>query len=353
MEFLIFFLLGSCLNNDWTMNILLTSAGRRTYMVHYFMSALEGKGKVFASNSILTHTLKEADGYFLTPNIYDGNYIEYLLEKCIENKISVIIPLFDIDLPVLAKNKNAFEAIGVKVIVSDSWVTNVCNDKWESFNFLRKLGLPQMPSYIVLEEAVLAVRRNELRFPVFLKPRWGMGSIGICVAENEEEMIVLYNKLKRDIFRTYLKYESSANAQAPIIIQQGMIGQEIGIEVLNDLEGNFVSVFAKKKVAMRSGETDVAEVMDSRPFSALAITISSALKHIGVLDVDCFMSDDGKVYVLEMNCRFGGQYPFSHLAGVNIPLQIVRWLEGKPTDPSILVAKIGVVGCKEIEVSVL
>ncbi len=39
------------------MNILLTSAGRRTYMVNYFKDVLNGKGKVFASNSIYTYTL--------------------------------------------------------------------------------------------------------------------------------------------------------------------------------------------------------------------------------------------------------------------------------------------------------
>ena len=36
------------------MNILLTSAGRRTYLVEYFKEALAGHGKVYASNSIDT-----------------------------------------------------------------------------------------------------------------------------------------------------------------------------------------------------------------------------------------------------------------------------------------------------------
>lgn len=39
------------------MNILLTSAGRRTYLVEYFKKALGGQGKVYASNSIDTYTL--------------------------------------------------------------------------------------------------------------------------------------------------------------------------------------------------------------------------------------------------------------------------------------------------------
>ena len=36
------------------MNILLTSAGRRTYMVEYFKEVLNGNGEVHASNSDYT-----------------------------------------------------------------------------------------------------------------------------------------------------------------------------------------------------------------------------------------------------------------------------------------------------------
>ena len=58
--------------------------------------------------------------------------------------------------------------------------------------------------------------------------------------------------------------------------------------------------------------------------------------------------DNGDVYVLEMNCRFGGQYPFTHNAGVNIPLQIIKWLRGQSTDKSITTQKDGVRSCKEL-----
>lgn len=330
------------------MNILLTSAGRRTYMVDYFKQALSGKGKVFASNSILTYTLKQADEFVITPNIYDDSYIAFLLDYCKKNNIRAVISLFDIDLPVLAKNKALFDKEGIKLVVSDYDVTQICNDKWATYNFLTNIGIRQTPTFITLEDTKKAISDGQITYPLFIKPRWGMGSIGIYKIENEEELDVLYKKLHREIFNTYLKYESSVDEKSCIIIQQAIKGQEYGIEVLNDFDGNYVRTFAKKKVAMRSGETDIAETVNPQQFESIGKIISAHLKHIANLDVDCFISESGDIYVLEMNCRFGGQYPFTHNSGVNIPLQIIKWLEGGPTDRSITIQKNGVRSCKEL-----
>lgn len=210
------------------------------------------------------------------------------------------------------------------------------------------MGLPQTPSYLNLENLKKDIADGVVNYPFILKPRWGMGSIGIYKACNEQELLVLYAKLHKEIFDTYLKYESQVDKDSCIIIQQMIKGQEYGIEILNDLAGNYVTTFAKKKVAMRSGETDIAETVDPETFEDAAMLISSHLHHVANLDVDCFKTDDGKIVVLEMNCRFGGQYPFTHNAGVNVPKQIINWLEGKETDESLLKQKNGVVSCKEL-----
>lgn len=330
------------------MNILLTSVGRRTYLVEYFKQALGKDGKVFAANSIYTYTLEQADEYVLTPIIYDDSYITFLVKYCTEKHIDAIISLFDIDLPVLAKNKNVFEKENIKLIVSDYNVTTICNDKWLTYKFLVSIGIKQTPSFINLAEAKKCITEGVVTYPLFIKPRWGMGSIGIYKVENNEELDVLYKKLHREIFNTYLKYESVLDSNSCIIIQQAIKGQEYGIEILNDLEGNYVTTFAKKKIAMRSGETDIAETVDAKQFEVIGKEISNHLKHMANLDVDCFVTENGEIYVLEMNCRFGGQYPFTHNAGVNVPLQILKWLKGQPTESRIITQKNGIRSCKEL-----
>lgn len=330
------------------MNILLTSAGRRTYLIDYFKKALEGKGSVNASNSIYTYSLSHADNYVITPNIYDEGYVDFLLEYCKSNKIDVIISLFDIDLPILSANKSVFEKIGVKVIVSNPNVIDICNDKWKTYLFLEENGIRTPLTLLKPSQLKEAIAAGIISYPIIIKPRWGMGSIGIYQAENDEELRVLSDKLRREIFKTYLKYESSTDMDECIIYQEKVKGDEYGLDVLNDLNGNLATIIAKKKIAMRAGETDIAETVDSSPFTYIAKILSEKLGHIANLDVDCFVDEKGKVYVLELNCRFGGQYPFSHLAGVDFPKQIIAWLNGFSTDRNLISPKIGVKACKDL-----
>lgn len=330
------------------MNILLTSVGRRTYLINYFKDALQGNGLVHASNSVLTYSLEKADKYILTPQIYDEGYIDFLLDYCLNNDISVIISLFDIDLPVLSKNKSIFKSKGINVIVSDERVTRICNDKWATYNFLKGIGLKQPRSFISLEVVRNAMTNEEINYPLFIKPRWGMGSIGIYQVDNDKELDILYEKLHRQIFSTYLKYESKEDTASCILIQEKLDGKEYGLDVLNDLKGNYVTTIAKEKLAMRAGETDIAEIVENDLFIETAIKISHNLRHIANLDVDCFKLKDGSIVVLEMNCRFGGQYPFSHIAGVDFPKQILEWIEGKSTKSQLVVPVIGIRSCKDL-----
>jgi carbamoyl-phosphate synthase large subunit len=334
------------------MNILLTSSGRRTYLVEYLKQVLNGSGEVHAANSIYSIAMQLADKSICTPKIYDDDYINFLLEYCIDNKISAIISLFDIDLPVLARSKKFFAEKGIQVVVSDYEVTQICNDKYKTFRFLTEHGFLAPRSFVELLEAKNALAAGEMNFPLIIKPRWGMGSIGIYEAENELELDVFFAKVKKNIPQTYLKYESLEDLEHSVLIQEKIDGQEYGMDVLNDLSGNYAAAVPKKKLAMRSGETDSAEVIAHHGLIRLGKDLSVNLRHCGNLDVDCF-EKDGRFYVLEMNCRFGGQYPFSHLAGANFPQAIVSWLEGKTPSPKCFEFVSGTVGVKDLTPKIL
>ena len=329
------------------MNILFTSVGRRTYLVEYFKEALNGCGEVHVANSDdNSPAFLVADKCIVTPLIYDNNYISFLLEYCNKNNINAIISLFDIDLPILSKNKKLFAENGIRVIISDKKVLDICNDKYSTYLFLKEHDFNTPKTYLNIEDA-----KNNLDYPVVLKPRWGMGSIGIYKADNDEELEIFYKKLSREIFNTYLKYESSIDAKHAILIQEMINGQEYGLDIINDLQGNYQNTIVKRKIAMRSGETDCAETVDFLEMKLIGEKLSKSLKHIANLDCDVFVTVDNTVYILELNARFGGGYPFSHLAGVNLPKAIIKWLKNEIVDINeLLTAKPNVYGQKDINI---
>ena len=312
------------------------------------MNALYGKGEIHSSNSIWSPALQTANKSTITPLIYDDNYIPFILNYCKENKISAIIPLFDIDLPILAKNKKIFNKEGIEVIVSNFKVTQVCNDKYQSYKFLKKCNIVTPKTFLSKKKVLNAIKNNLLSFPLILKPRWGTGSICIYQANSKEELEIFYYKISKEIQNTYLKYESKLDKEKSIIIQEKIIGKEYGLDVINDLDKNYVATLVKKKIAMRSGETDHAITEDNPLMRDLGNFISKNLRHISILDVDVIWTEDGIPVVLEMNCRFGGHYPFSHLAGANIPLAIVKWLKKEQTTKNLFEIKYDVEAIKDI-----
>lgn len=331
------------------LNILLTSAGRRGYLVEYFKRALNGSGLVHAGNSdSLAPAFYYADRTVTTPLIYNEDYIPFIINYCKKNDISVIIPLFDVDLMVLARNKTKLEEQGIKAVVSSENVIDICNDKWKTYQFCMENQFAVPKTYLSLKAAKSALLAGEVQFPLMIKPRWGMGSIAVYEADTNEELEILYNKVKRDIFAGYLKFESVSDAERCVLLQEKIDAEEYGLDIINDLEGRYQNTIVKRKISMRSGETDCAAVIADDRLEKFGADIGKKLGHTGNLDMDIFVTNDD-IYILEMNARFGGGYPFSHMAGVNLPAAIIKWLLEQPLQGELEIKSYNRVYQKDIQ----
>lgn len=334
------------------MNVMLTSVGRRAYMVKYFKEVLGNTGKVYVSNSDdKSIAFKYADEKVITPLIYDDNYIPFLLNYCKKNSIDILISLFDIDLLILAKHKKQFEEIGTKVIVSDPQIIEICNDKWMTYQFLKNNDFNVPASFLNINEVVAKITAGELNYPIVVKPRYGCGSISIAIAYDEDDLRYLTKRANEDIANSYLKYESAVTNDK-VLYQECLKGQEYGADIINDLSGITQNVIVRKKIAMRSGETDIAELVDEPIIKEVLEKLGKVTKHIANMDCDVFLVD-GVPYILEMNARFGGGYPFSHMGGCNLPKAIIEWAKGNAVSKDMISAQIGISGFKEIFITEL
>lgn len=322
------------------MNILFTCAGRRTYLLKYFKENLAEGDKVVATDMQLSApALQVADMKIQVPAVYDPEYVNITLDICREQKIDALLSLNDLELPILAENKARFEELGVKVIVSSPEVIDIAFDKYKTAQWVESLGLVAPKTYVRLEDAKKALAAGEIEFPLFMKPRWGSGSIGLESIADMEELDIYYNLLMKKIKKTILATASVGDEY--IMIQEKLTGSEFGLDIMNDLNGKHVAVSVKQKLAMRAGETDKAITVDLPEVREMGRKIGEALGHIGNLDVDIMQRADGAYCVLELNPRFGGGFPFSYEAGVNMPKAIIQWVKGEDVDPAILQPEYG------------
>ena len=316
------------------MNILFTCAGRRNYLINYCKQALNGQGIVLATDmSNLAPAMSDADISLLVPSIYSEDYIPNLLSIVKEYDINAIISLNDLELPILAHHKQAFADLGAKIIVSDSSVIDICFDKIKTRDFLTSIGLNTPQTFTNYSQALQAIKEGQLTFPLVLKPRWGSASIGIEFPESLEEFELAYKLLMIKLKNTILFEASKNELDAAILIQQKLNGPEYGMDIVNDLDQEYFTTVVRKKLSMRAGETDKAVSVIDQRFSDIGEKISTNLKHIGNLDCDVF-EQDGELYVLELNPRFGGGYPFSHEAGMNTIQAYLAWLAGEKLESS-------------------
>lgn len=300
------------------MNVLILSAGTRDKVVQYFKKEIGNRGRVIATDcSNLAPAVYDADAFYLVPRITEPDYLEVILDICRKEQITGVFSLIDPELSLLAKEREKFLAVGTTPVISAYDLVETCFDKYRMYQLLKKMQIPTGKCYLTLDEFYRAKECGEISYPVFVKPVRGSASLHINKVESDRELEVLYD-LHEDL-----------------MIQEYMDGQEYGADVYIDMiSGKCTSIFVKKKIKMRAGETDKSVSFKDDKLFELIREFVETCGFRGMIDIDIF-EIDGVYYISEVNPRFGGGYPHAYACGVNMPVAILRNLEGQENEVRI------------------
>lgn len=300
------------------MNILILSCGTRNKVVQYFKKALAGQGTVVATDmSPNAPALYEADKYHIVPRMTAPGYIDVIFDICKKEKIDGVLSLIDPELSLLAKHAADFAALGTTVIGSSYELCEQSLDKMWMFRWLTEHGYCCAKSYVEKEAFYADVEAGAISYPVFVKPVQGSASISISKVYDKETVELLF--------------AHSDN----LMIQEFLNGQEIGADVYIDMiSGEIVSIFTKKKLVMRAGETDKAVSFKDEKLFQLIETFVKEAGFRGQIDIDIF-EIDGEYYISEVNPRFGGGYPHAYECGCDHMKLICNNLQGITNEKNI------------------
>lgn len=298
---------------EMSMNILILSAGTRCQLVKYFMQRDNGFHKVVTADcSKYAPALYFSDVHYLVPRMTETDYFPALHNICEDEDIQVILPLQEDELLLIAENRDQFEQKGILVAVSDFSVVKMCRDKYALYEELKQ----QVPCVETYDVCTQMSQIHQLQLPVLAKERYGAGSVGLLKINNWQLL---------DCF--------AQNKDEPLIAQPYMEAEEFGVDVYVDfLSGKLVSVFVKKKLRMRAGETEKSISVKDPQILELVHKVTDAIPLRGPIDIDIFLYQ-GEYYVLEVNPRFGGGYPHAYECGVNFIKYLSHNTKGKTNQP--------------------
>ena len=293
------------------MNILISSAGKRVSLVKAFQKEIKLRipnGKVFAadSNPQLSAACVIADGWFKVPRIDDPNFINQLIENCIKHSIILVVPTIDTELLLLAKNKSLLEDSGIKVVVSSISIITKSRDKRLIHSFFESQGIEVAKEY----------PKDNLTFPLFIKPSDGSRSIDAFLIKNKNDLTEYHFQNEKFMFLEYIDHS---------------VNDEYTCDTYYRLDNKLKSVIPRKRIEVRDGEVNKGITAKNELVTYIKEHLSIIKGARGCLTMQFFLNRITKrIVAIEINPRFGGGYPLAYLAGANFPKMIIEeYLLGK------------------------
>jgi carbamoyl-phosphate synthase large subunit len=269
------------------MSVLLTSAGRRAYLVRYFQEALGAAGKVVVANTDLDSAAAQvADHAVRVPPSWDPEYVPTILNVCREHSIRLLCSLHDLDTYFLAPHAPELRETGAVPMLPDNDWGRRTLDKLECSRYLQKQGFDVPWTDSSLENARIALARNEIHFPLLVKARHGFGSLGLTRCQSLDELTWYYQRTQKQLEQLSVYNFLSERSNQLVLIQQEVSGQEYCVDLVNDLEGNYAAHFAGEVHGMRAGETDQLTTVSPERFGTLPRRISQLTRHPGIWGID-------------------------------------------------------------------
>lgn len=288
------------------MRILFTGVGRRIELLQAFRNAalvLNKDLKIYGADMAGTApALSYCDYVRKTVAMKEPGYIQNLLDICISDSIDILIPTIDTDLLVLSENREKFDLVGTRVLVSSPDKIRICRDKNITSQFFIDCGL----------RAPIPVndwKKYRSGYPAFIKPKDGSSSINAFKVENEEELEIYAGQID------------------DYIIQPFVSGQEYTIDVFCDWNGKPVSIVPRERLQIRAGEVLKTKIcMDSQMIQETRL-LCQEFKPCGPMTVQLIKDAEGVNWYIEINPRFGGGAPLSMKAGARSAEAILKLMD--------------------------
>lgn len=284
------------------LNILLLGGAKRVSLAERFIASGKDRGYEV---SIFSYELNENTPISFIGNIIKGkkwddcNILEDLELTIKNHEIDILLPCVD-PATTLAADLKLITKTNCFIPVSSPPLCQIFFDKQLTYNWS-------------LNNEV-EVPASNLEFPMIAKPNNGSASVGICIIKNLEE----YNNFFLE--KNKLNYN----------IQKFIDGIEYSVDVYVSLNSRkIISIVPRIRLEVLGGESIKSQTIKDLELINLSKDIAVKSGLVGPLVIQ-FIKDKktGKIYLMEINPRFGGAVLCSIGAGVDFPGYVIDDMSG-------------------------
>jgi carbamoyl-phosphate synthase large subunit len=250
-----------------------------------------------------------------------NNYLNRLLELSVDKKIDVILPQNTAELEILARNKQIFEQVGTKIIISSLQALELSNNKFNLMNFCRSKGIPTAGFFLTDNFEDLRKYAEELGWPdnrVVIKPPVSNGQRGMRIIDQRIDLKkAFYEQKPNNLFiRMDSLYDIIGDKFPELIVMEYLPGDEYTADIFRNKHNTLV--VPRKRLSIRSGITFSGCVEKHEQIMSFSEKLAEQIDLEYCFGFQFKLDEYGLPKILESNPRVQGTMVLATFAGANI-----------------------------------
>jgi carbamoyl-phosphate synthase large subunit len=246
------------------------------------------------------------DEFVQLPTADDPDFARRCFEAAERLRIDLVVPLIvESEFLPLSSARALFESIDCRLLIPPREVVDRTGDKLEFARFLREIGVPGP----VTQPYSSAIEIE--RFPVYLKPRRGSGSVGTARFESLHSL------------------HEAARGRSDLIVQEALDGSEFTVDCFAAAPGRVVAAVPRERIAIKAGVSVKGRTYRHPLIEQIARRVVEASGLRGPANVQGMLRANESFSIIEMNPRFSGTLALTTAAGINFASLLIDMLEGK------------------------
>ena len=280
-------------------NVLILSIGRRVELAQAFRAEIYSRhlsSKIIATDfqPNLSSACQVVDVAIKSPKVTDPEYLDFLLNTCIVEKIGLVIPTIDTELLLLSENRDRFEKLGVYIAISSNSFIARCRDKRLTASLFDDLNINTPKIYNL----------DCIEFPCFVKPYDGSCSVGALAIYDSA---MLTDAILSDEKMMFMELIDKSH-------------KEYTVDAYFDKNSKLICIVPRERIEVRGGEISKGATRLGPVYDYLLPKLNNLNGVRGCITLQLFFNEERKRFLaFEINPRFGGGFPLSYCAGANYP----------------------------------